>query len=138
MWPSVALTCFILLLSAPNSFDLVIADPPFLSQECIEKTLTTVKLLARDKILFCSGLRGVFQPLQFYGGVTVCLLLQMSLLYVFFGSFLHSGAIVEPTLRAGLPTLSRCQFRPHHRNNLSNEFRCYSTYGGGSLGVDTE
>ena len=36
-------------------FDLVIADPPFLSEECLRKTAQTIKLLAKGKILLCTG-----------------------------------------------------------------------------------
>ena len=36
-------------------FDLVIADPPFLSEECLQKTAQTIKLLAKGKILLCTG-----------------------------------------------------------------------------------
>ncbi|XP_030033097.1 EEF1A lysine methyltransferase 1 [Manduca sexta] len=38
-----------------NSYDLVIADPPFLSEECITKTSQTIKLLSKDKIVICTG-----------------------------------------------------------------------------------
>lgn len=38
-----------------QTYDLVIADPPFLSQECITKTSQTVKLLAKNKIVICTG-----------------------------------------------------------------------------------
>ena len=37
------------------SFDLVLADPPFLSDECLTKTAVTLKFLAKDKILLCTG-----------------------------------------------------------------------------------
>lgn len=39
-------------------FDLIIADPPFLSEECIEKISLIIKLLTKPttgKILLCSG-----------------------------------------------------------------------------------
>ena len=36
-------------------FDLVIADPPFLSEECLRKTAQTIKFLAKGKILLCTG-----------------------------------------------------------------------------------
>ena len=38
-------------------FDVVIADPPFLSEECMTKTSVTVKYLAKKeaKLLFCTG-----------------------------------------------------------------------------------
>jgi 16S rRNA G966 N2-methylase RsmD len=38
-----------------ESFDLVFADPPFLSEECLTKTAVTVKFLAKDKIVLCTG-----------------------------------------------------------------------------------
>ena len=42
-------------LELKQSFDFVIADPPFLSEECLCKTAVTVKFLAKDKILLCTG-----------------------------------------------------------------------------------
>lgn len=38
-----------------GTFDLVIADPPFLSEECLTKTSETIKLLAKDQIVLCTG-----------------------------------------------------------------------------------
>lgn len=38
-----------------NSFDIVIADPPFLSEECLCKTAMTVKYLMKEKIIICTG-----------------------------------------------------------------------------------
>ncbi|KAI0243037.1 EEF1A lysine methyltransferase 1 [Lamellibrachia satsuma] len=38
-----------------QNFDLVVADPPFLSEECLGKVSETVKLLAKDKIILCTG-----------------------------------------------------------------------------------
>ncbi|XP_017880144.1 EEF1A lysine methyltransferase 1 [Ceratina calcarata] len=38
-----------------NTFDLVIADPPFLSDECLTKTALTIKLLAKRNIVLCTG-----------------------------------------------------------------------------------
>lgn len=38
-----------------HSFDLVVADPPYLSEECLRKTAETVKFLAKEKILLCTG-----------------------------------------------------------------------------------
>ena len=39
-----------------ESFAVVFADPPFLSEECLTKTTVTVKFLAKEKILLCSGI----------------------------------------------------------------------------------
>ena len=38
-----------------SSFDIVLADPPFLSDECLTKTAVTIKFLAKDKIILCTG-----------------------------------------------------------------------------------
>ena len=38
-----------------ESFDVVFADPPFLSEECLTKTAVTVKFLAKEKIVLCTG-----------------------------------------------------------------------------------
>ncbi|XP_033322542.2 EEF1A lysine methyltransferase 1 isoform X2 [Megalopta genalis] len=36
-------------------YDLVIADPPFLSDECLTKTALTIKFLAKKNIVLCTG-----------------------------------------------------------------------------------
>lgn len=41
-------------------YDIVIADPPFLSEECLTKTAVTIKFLAKDKIILCTGTHIVF------------------------------------------------------------------------------
>ena len=40
-----------------ESYDVVIADPPFLSEECTTKTAVTVKYLAMPdaKLIYCTG-----------------------------------------------------------------------------------
>lgn len=38
-----------------SSFDVVFADPPFLSEECLSKISKTVKYLMKDKIIICTG-----------------------------------------------------------------------------------
>ena len=40
-----------------QSFDVVLADPPYLSRECLEKTAQTVRFLANKKIILCTGER---------------------------------------------------------------------------------
>ncbi|XP_028693326.1 EEF1A lysine methyltransferase 1 isoform X2 [Macaca fascicularis] len=42
---------------AAHSFDIVIADPPYLSEECLRKTSETIKYLTRGKILLCTAHR---------------------------------------------------------------------------------
>lgn len=41
-----------------QSFDIVIADPPYLSEECLSKVALTVKHLTKSKILLCTGWLG--------------------------------------------------------------------------------
>lgn len=38
-----------------DSFDLVIVDPPFLSEECLTKSLQTTKSLTRKHVILCTG-----------------------------------------------------------------------------------
>lgn len=40
----------------PHSFDIVVADPPYLSEECLQKTAETIKYLTKGKILLCTGI----------------------------------------------------------------------------------
>ena len=40
-----------------HSFDMVVADPPYLSEECLGKTAQTITFLAKGKILLCTGER---------------------------------------------------------------------------------
>ena len=40
---------------AERSFDVVVVDPPYLSEECLRKTAETVKFLTRGKVLLCTG-----------------------------------------------------------------------------------
>ncbi|KAM7452137.1 EEF1A lysine methyltransferase 1 [Porites harrisoni] len=37
------------------SFDVVFADPPFLSEECLTKTAQTMKYLTKERIILCTG-----------------------------------------------------------------------------------
>lgn len=39
----------------PHSFDVVLADPPYLSKECLEKVAKTIKYLSKGKVLLCTG-----------------------------------------------------------------------------------
>ncbi|KAM8749917.1 EEF1A lysine methyltransferase 1 [Acanthopagrus schlegelii] len=40
---------------APQSFDIVLADPPYLSEECLSKVAQTIKYLSKGKVLLCTG-----------------------------------------------------------------------------------
>ncbi|XP_057709310.1 EEF1A lysine methyltransferase 1 [Corythoichthys intestinalis] len=39
----------------PCSFDVVMVDPPYLSEECLSKVARTVKYLSKGKVLLCTG-----------------------------------------------------------------------------------
>ncbi|KAJ3634863.1 hypothetical protein MTP99_007805 [Tenebrio molitor] len=84
-----------LALSVPrdkaNYYDLVIADPPFLSEECLTKTAVTIKFLTKFRVMLCTG--AVMQQL------------------------------VERLL-----DLKQTSFKPQHKNNLANEFSCYTNF----------
>lgn len=41
----------------PRSFDIVLADPPYLSEECLSKVAQTIKHLSKGKVLLCTGER---------------------------------------------------------------------------------
>ncbi|XP_041806734.1 EEF1A lysine methyltransferase 1 isoform X2 [Chelmon rostratus] len=41
--------------TAPQSFDVVLADPPYLSEECLSKVAKTIKYLSKGKVLLCTG-----------------------------------------------------------------------------------
>ncbi|XP_003486580.1 EEF1A lysine methyltransferase 1 [Bombus impatiens] len=74
-----------------NFYDLVIADPPFLSDECLTKTALTIKFLAKKDIVLCTG-------------------------------------AIMSDLAERLLNVKICNFVPQHRNNLANEFYCYSNF----------
>ena len=38
-----------------GSFDIVIADPPFLAEDCLTQTALTIRYLAKDKVILCTG-----------------------------------------------------------------------------------
>ncbi|XP_072021955.1 EEF1A lysine methyltransferase 1-like [Amphiura filiformis] len=38
-----------------QSYDVVVADPPFLNEECLAKTAETVKYLTKGKVILCTG-----------------------------------------------------------------------------------
>ncbi|XP_054472020.1 EEF1A lysine methyltransferase 1 [Anoplopoma fimbria] len=40
---------------APKSFDVVLVDPPYLSEVCLSKVSETVKYLSKGKVLLCTG-----------------------------------------------------------------------------------
>ncbi len=153
----------------------MVADPPFLAEECLEKTIQTVQYMAKDKIVFCTGTFTItplyhigvsiywftgniiqmcskrlkttvvrsFNYRSFNGcfyfliAIFACVFAYTVLVVIQSIILTHAGAVMEPLLREKLG-LHRCKFRPQHKHNLSNEFRCFANYAESSLGVDTD
>lgn len=67
---------------APQSFDIVLADPPYLSEECLRKVTQTVKFLSKGKVLLCTGGTPEQDSLDFRGP-TVSWILNVSSLLCF-------------------------------------------------------
>ena len=42
--------------SLKEAFDLVIADPPFLVEDCLTNTALTIRFLTKGKIILCTGI----------------------------------------------------------------------------------
>lgn len=75
-----------------NSFDLIILDPPFLSEECLRKSLLIANRLKKEKALIV----------------------------------LNTGSIQRD--QAAQHGLSESNFKPHHKNNLANDFSTFSNF----------
>lgn len=99
-----------------GTFDLVICDPPFLSEECLTKTAISVRLLAKKNIVLCTGLFLLYS----YEKLTLFQIMQLIGLCI-------SGAIMDELARK-LLGVKKCNFKPGHKNNLANEFWCYSNF----------
>ncbi|KXS09346.1 hypothetical protein M427DRAFT_64311 [Gonapodya prolifera JEL478] len=95
-------------LSLESSFDVLVVDPPFLSEECWTKVAQAVKWL---------GTRG--DGKEGNGGVNVVAC---------------TGAVLTPLL-SSLLDLRPTVFQPHHKGGrLSNEFSCFTNYRSGRAG----
>lgn len=111
-----------------NSFDLVIVDPPFLSEECLTKSLQTAKSLTRKHVILCTGQLSLKSKLHL-----INLLLQhlTASTYLWFEinwfPFQFSGAIMEE-LAKKLLDVHKCSFEPKHKNNLANQFACFTNF----------
>lgn len=44
----------------PQSFDIVLADPPYLAEKCLSKVAETIKYLSKGKVLLCTGERSLY------------------------------------------------------------------------------
>lgn len=104
---------------APQSFDIVLADPPYLSDECLSKVAQTIRFLSKGKVLLCTGGSQEHTNLT---GSHVCS--DRGLVSLFSAS---AGAIME-NLAKELLDVKMCSFLPKHNRNLSNEFRCFVNY----------
>ncbi|KAJ3057022.1 EEF1A lysine methyltransferase 1 [Rhizophlyctis rosea] len=85
-----------------NQFDFIIADPPFLSDECWTKTAQTVRWLAKTSPSTSS--------IKLESKLLVC-----------------TGQVMKSKLEAELDA-KETHFDPRHKGGLANEFRCYATY----------
>jgi EEF1A lysine methyltransferase 1 len=76
-----------------KKFDIIIADPPFLSEECLHKTSIIIKKIMKDnsKII------------------------------------LNTGSVQSDHAKKYL-NLSESSYKPQHKNNLGNEFSCFSNF----------
>lgn len=99
----------------PHSFDVVLADPPYLSEECLSKVAETIKYLSRGKVLLCTGEKRGLPDLSLH------------VFSVRTNRCSVTGAIME-NLAKDLLDVKMCSFEPHHNRNLSNEFRCFVNY----------
>lgn len=56
-----------------HSFDIIIADPPFLSEECIERMANIIRRIKNDdsKIIMCSG-KTVAKWIEGFLGLNIC------------------------------------------------------------------
>ena len=96
-------------------FDVIVADPPFLADECHIKTGMTIKKVGKSnhKLIICTGM---------------CLKRLITSNRSNYSIFLNfKGAVMEDLLSASL-NVNLCSFIPKHERNLANEFKCYANY----------
>ena len=86
-----------------NKFHLVIADPPYISEECIIKTSMTIRYL-----LFNSN---SIDDSTSCRKIIVC-----------------TGQLMKDLLGKCLNLKQCVNFEPKHERNLANEFKCYTNY----------
>lgn len=96
-------------MNLASSFDLLLVDPPFLSEECWSKTSETVTHMSKISSLE-SGLRSTDTK------VIVC-----------------TGAVMQSAIQRLILgyngfTVHETSFLPRHRNGLANEFKCFANY----------
>ena len=108
-----------------GAYSVVIADPPFLSVECLTKLAEAVKLVKTSdaKVILCTG------------RLSACLLLNVA---HFICHVKHAKQIIKLKWNfAGdimgehaekLMGLKKTEFLPKHKNNLGNEFSCFANY----------
>uniref|UniRef100_A0A673VW76 EEF1A lysine methyltransferase 1 n=1 Tax=Salmo trutta TaxID=8032 RepID=A0A673VW76_SALTR len=57
---------------APQSFDIILADPPYLSEDCLTKVAQTVKYLAKGKVLLCTDEPHIAKHAEKLMGLNIC------------------------------------------------------------------
>ena len=99
-----------------GKFDVIIVDPPFLSEECLTKICVTVKWLSaktsESKIILCTG--------QWFFHCKI-------------KTYIVTGKVQEE-LAYKLLNVKPCEkFEPKHESRLSNEFGCFVNFDPVSL-----
>ncbi|KAJ3329674.1 EEF1A lysine methyltransferase 1 [Blyttiomyces sp. JEL0837] len=95
-----------------NSIDTIIADPPFLSPDCWNKTAQCVRWLAKGDTNLKSedGSKGLKAMAQKGSRVIIC-----------------TGQVMRKQIAEELGCL-QTEFEPKHKGGLSNEFGCFTNY----------
>jgi hypothetical protein len=109
--------------------DVIVADPPFLSEECLTKVAKSIAFLTAKDIILCTG------PSCF---ISLPVLFQLP--YALFPSYssltsrflltllaVSSGAVMGE-LATKLLKVNMLSWRPKHRKQLSNDFRCFTNF----------
>ncbi|VYS60789.1 unnamed protein product [Arabidopsis thaliana] len=92
-------------LQLKHCFHIIVADPPYLSRECLERVSQTISFLA--------------SPVD-------------SLLLLLTGDISRLAGEVQREHAAELLGVRPCVFKPHHSSKLGNEFRLFISYDPGT------
>ena len=52
-------------LDFKKAFDIVVVDPPFLSEECLRKMASTAQYMAKSKVILCTGEKIIKVDIQY-------------------------------------------------------------------------
>ncbi|GBG67416.1 hypothetical protein CBR_g551 [Chara braunii] len=108
-----------------HSFGVVVADPPYLSEECFVKTAQTMKLLARDST---SSTSSTFSTSSTSFTSSISKSNNSSISSSASCSFVVLTGAVQREHVFRYIQARACRFKPQHRNKLGNEFCIYTNY----------